>query len=281
MAEPTPATRRRPAGGDVCILAVDDDRNVARIISHVLGRHWCVLSAHSGSDALRILDTFEIDLLLTDVSMPEMDGLALADHARRKLPQLPVAFFSGCWDEVTTALAEERSPHILAKPFETQILLQRIQDILTGRSSDVDEIEKIGRTMSVASMIAQLKNAATSGQGLKVVVEDDLLAPDVLRGDVLHVMGAKESQLRRGDVLHCYHRDQTFTRRFVRMTDTQDAVMVVVRDALDRLETLPWGQIIGRAVRCERHGAKVRVRGVRDPQASWMAWVIGRLNRRV
>jgi CheY-like chemotaxis protein len=80
------------------VLVVDDEPMVCTFMQHVLeGRGYHVWRAHGGGDALEILvkHGHELSLLVTDVLMPDISGLALARAARQSFPDLPVLYVSG------------------------------------------------------------------------------------------------------------------------------------------------------------------------------------------
>jgi CheY-like chemotaxis protein len=65
------------------ILCVDDEQNVLDVLCRVFDRIGTVLTAHSGPEALEILKSRPVDLLLTDQKMPEMTGIELVREARK------------------------------------------------------------------------------------------------------------------------------------------------------------------------------------------------------
>lgn len=108
------------------ILVVDDEEPVRRAVSTILrnGGHT-VLVASDGLCALDALAHDQVDLLLSDVSMPVMRGPELASIARRAHPGLSILLMSGA----------ER-PHgypVLAKPFKVQTLLTAVQEAVALR----------------------------------------------------------------------------------------------------------------------------------------------------
>jgi DNA-binding NtrC family response regulator len=110
------------------VLVVEDDADtlsaVARLISDAFGCK--VLSAPSGDEALRIIDSgLHVDLLFTDVVMPEKDGLTLADQVRRRLPDLPVVLATGRPDVVNSVT--ERGGVALLKPYS----IERLEAVFT------------------------------------------------------------------------------------------------------------------------------------------------------
>jgi DNA-binding response OmpR family regulator len=74
-----------------------------------------------------------VDLLVTDVVLPEMSGEELAERMRELQPGLPVLYVSGCDDEIVArhGVVESHTP-LLQKPFDTQALLARVREALDG-----------------------------------------------------------------------------------------------------------------------------------------------------
>jgi CheY-like chemotaxis protein len=113
------------------ILIVDDEAPIRLLMSCILrqaGYH--VLVAHDGIEgAQRIQSAERIDLLLTDISMPGMNGVELARVARSARPGLPVVFASGsldCFPDTTHHL------RCLAKPFTASELIGAVEGALTA-----------------------------------------------------------------------------------------------------------------------------------------------------
>jgi PAS domain S-box-containing protein len=124
-----------PRGSGEVILVAEDEPEVRRMAERILDKGgFEVVSSERGSKALEICrDTGrKIDLLLTDVVMPDMLGTELAEHAREVRPGLPVVFMSGYSHEVLapkSMLGDDHSA-FLEKPFSSAALLQSIDDLL-------------------------------------------------------------------------------------------------------------------------------------------------------
>ena len=115
------------------ILVVDDDRTVRDLVTSILARGGPeVMGAADAREALRILENQPTDLLLTDIVMPGMSGLALAARAHHDRPELRVMFMSGYANQYE----EELSGSVcLAKPFTASHLLAAVEEVLAlGRS---------------------------------------------------------------------------------------------------------------------------------------------------
>ena len=94
---------------------------------------FTVLLAADGTEALRLLETHRqpIDLLVTDVVMPNMDGRELADRLRARMPELKVLFLSGYMDDALLRRGVfEANETLLQKPFTPSSLAQRVCDVL-------------------------------------------------------------------------------------------------------------------------------------------------------
>jgi len=117
------------------VLVVDDDRGVRRLTARMLRMAgYTVLEAESGMEALRTLESDpSIRLVVTDIVMPEMDGLALADRALARIPDLRVVLMTGHSPELTAQLdlRDARIP-VLLKPFTAEQLLGKVRDTLAG-----------------------------------------------------------------------------------------------------------------------------------------------------
>ncbi|HEY7436423.1 MAG TPA: ATP-binding protein, partial [Methylomirabilota bacterium] len=134
-AEPAKASGTRLRGSETVLLVEDDEslRTLAREILTVQG--YAVLEAASPREALRIHQTHErrIDLLLTDVVMPEMNGQQLADHLKIARPDMAVLFMSGYTGATLTQLGgTEFAGHLLQKPFTPDGLSRRVREVLGG-----------------------------------------------------------------------------------------------------------------------------------------------------
>jgi CheY-like chemotaxis protein len=128
--------RTRHAAAACSVLVVDDDRVVRRITARMLRTEgYQVLEAESGVEALRTLESDPgIRLVVTDIVMPEMDGLALADRALAQVPHLCVVLMTGHAPELTSRLDLRDSPlPVVLKPFTAEQLLGKVRDTLADR----------------------------------------------------------------------------------------------------------------------------------------------------
>jgi PAS domain S-box-containing protein len=127
------AAEELPAGHET-VLLVEDEPAVRRSIRMMLQRHgYHVVEARHGADALRLYHDHSpaVDLVVTDLSMPELGGRALIDALRAERPDLPALFMSGYADRDPRESAP-LPPHtgFIAKPFEAGALLHHVRRVL-------------------------------------------------------------------------------------------------------------------------------------------------------
>jgi CheY-like chemotaxis protein len=111
------------------ILVVEDDAIVRMLIVDVLEElEFKVLEADGGEQALAILRDFNqvIDLMMTDVGLPIMDGRELANEARGLRPALPILFASGYAENIDVP----EGMHLIGKPFSIDQLREKVIGIL-------------------------------------------------------------------------------------------------------------------------------------------------------
>jgi DNA-binding NtrC family response regulator len=111
------------------VLLVDDDGNLRRVLAHHLQTAgYDVTAKADGREALAALQGVEVDLLLTDVRMPGMDGMALLRQVRRQAPDLPVLVMTayGTIQDAVDAMKEGAFDY-LTKPVERDTLLRAVQ----------------------------------------------------------------------------------------------------------------------------------------------------------
>lgn len=114
------------------ILLVDDDELVRGSLMGLLEAHRCrVLVAASGEEALRLLAQEHVDVLFTDIIMPDLDGIALAKEAKRLRPDLRVMFATGYYSRAAEA---EALGMLLFKPIRDRELGAILDSVLPDRS---------------------------------------------------------------------------------------------------------------------------------------------------
>jgi two-component system, cell cycle sensor histidine kinase and response regulator CckA len=120
--------------GDETVLLVEDEDGVRELIWKILTDHGhTVLEARHGKDALAVAAGYQhpIQLLLSDVVMPEMGAGELADQLRAERPDLKMLFFSGYTnDEVVRRGISRKDAAFIQKPFTTEELMRKVREVL-------------------------------------------------------------------------------------------------------------------------------------------------------
>jgi signal transduction histidine kinase/ActR/RegA family two-component response regulator len=137
---PTSATTAVGASGQETILLVEDEDAVRAVVSAVLRRDgYRVLEASRPRAAIEIFAErgSAIDLLLTDVVMPDMNGPALAQRLIGLRPELRVLFISGYADMAAHPHAGNANVSFLSKPFQASALTGRVRQMLAREPAQV------------------------------------------------------------------------------------------------------------------------------------------------
>ncbi len=129
------SSQRAFTSGTGWVLLAEDDEHSRRFVQQLLTQAgYQVIAAADGRGALEELKQLELppDLLLTDVMMPGMTGVELAQAIRQLYPQVPVLFISGYLDDVLSDAPFDPVEDLLLKPFQADELLRRIGRKLRG-----------------------------------------------------------------------------------------------------------------------------------------------------
>jgi CheY-like chemotaxis protein len=149
------------------VLVVDDEPSVLFALSEALGdrrRGVRVVTAANGVEAVAVLESEAVDLVLTDLRMPDMDGFELLALLRRSHAELPVILMTALGsDETAARLGTAGSFECLTKPFDVAALKHKIAEMLAesvkGRVENISlasflqllEMERKTCTLSVRS----------------------------------------------------------------------------------------------------------------------------------
>jgi two-component system cell cycle sensor histidine kinase/response regulator CckA len=123
--------------GEGVVLLAEDDRSVRRLVVAELGRRgFTVLDAEDGRAALDLFRQHQdrIDILVTDVVMPRMNGADLAKEVQMIRPGLKVLFISGHPERAGAGVDPTGATNLLMKPFTADTLAARIAEMITGKA---------------------------------------------------------------------------------------------------------------------------------------------------
>ena len=151
------------------ILLVDDDRDLLQLIAlRLRAAGYAVRTAESGEAALASLAAERPDLVISDLRMQGMDGLALFDAIRREAPDLPVVILTAHGTIPEAVDATRRGVFgFLTKPFDGKVLLDTVADALRLSGAPTGEGEEwregiITRSPAMESLLAQARRVAAS-----------------------------------------------------------------------------------------------------------------------
>ena len=123
-------------GKSLKILIIDDNQELLAALYQFLSeKKYDVVSASDGLDGLKLLEAEKqgFDLIITDIVMPNISGLAIISIVKKKYPGVPVIAITG-WGEHPEMLAlEAQADLVLEKPFELDELDDAIKDLLSRK----------------------------------------------------------------------------------------------------------------------------------------------------
>ena len=117
------------------LLVIDDSKETVAGLNSFLSQKYDVITAYNGLDGLKAFEMNEgtIDLVITDLVMPEISGVGVISIIKKKYPGTPVIAITG-WGEHPGALATEADADlVLDKPFELMDLERHVAELLAGK----------------------------------------------------------------------------------------------------------------------------------------------------
>lgn len=126
------------------LLLVEDNKDIRDFITASLGKDFTFLVAGDGRPALELLETEKIDLVITDIAMPGMDGLALSRAIRSSVRTafLPIIILTGRNDMQTQLKSLEYADAFITKPFDINYLNSRIIQLLIKHEQYLDKMRQ-------------------------------------------------------------------------------------------------------------------------------------------
>ena len=133
--------------GKTCILVVDDDPAISRLLcTNLRARGYEVITATDGEEALEVIDREIIDLIILDIMMPKLDGIEVCRHIR-EWSRVPIIMLSARGDEKGKVhCLELGADDYLTKPFGVAELLARVKTTL--RHSDATKVTPLQSTFT-------------------------------------------------------------------------------------------------------------------------------------
>jgi DNA-binding response OmpR family regulator len=119
-----------------CILIIDDSKETVDGLESFFSEKYEVSTAYNGLDGIKEFDKSGgcLDLVITDLVMPEISGIGVISVIKKKSPKLPVIAMTG-WGEHSGALARDaKADWVLNKPFELEDLDRHVTELLVKKS---------------------------------------------------------------------------------------------------------------------------------------------------
>ncbi|WP_166404732.1 response regulator [Desulfonema ishimotonii] len=120
------------------ILVVDDEKMILRLATEALesqGEDFNVMTALNGKQAVQILNSTRVDLVLTDLKMPVMDGYELLSYMSKNYRNTPIIVMTGFGSpEIGKRLKQKGVLHYIEKPFEIDDLKEKVSAVFTEKS---------------------------------------------------------------------------------------------------------------------------------------------------
>ena len=131
---------------DGTILVADDDRTIRAVLTQALTRAGCKVRATGSVETLwRWIDEGDGDVVISDVNLPDGDGLEMLPAIKRKRKDLPVIIISAQNTVITAIKASELGAYdYLPKPFDLKKLLSKVNKALSNQGSNNNIIQKDG-----------------------------------------------------------------------------------------------------------------------------------------
>jgi two-component system OmpR family response regulator len=123
---------RRPDGSPVCVLVVDDEPNIAELLSMALRLEgWEIVVAHTGSEAVSMARKHVPDAVVLDMMLPDFDGLEVLRKMRSRSPDVPVLFLTArdAVEDRVTGLTAGGDDYV-TKPFSLEEVVARLRGLL-------------------------------------------------------------------------------------------------------------------------------------------------------
>ena len=152
------------------ILVVEDDLDLNRLVSSSLrNQGYEVTSAFNGLEGLNHIENNKVDLLLTDVMMPKMNGFELAENVRAFNKTMPIIFMTAKDDKYSKIMGYNAGiDEYVTKPFDIDILLMSIKAIL--RRVKIEEEKEI--TIGNFTMNSEERTATIDGEEIALTVRE-------------------------------------------------------------------------------------------------------------
>ncbi len=186
------------------ILIVDDDRLLQNSLTAILGERHQPLVAGSGEEALGLLERTPVDLVLLDVRLPGMDGIATLEGIRARHPELPVIMMTAYEDTATVIAALRAGAHdYLVKPLEIEMFelavdkglanlrLQREVETLRRASRERWSLDNVVAESSAMREVFAFAERAARSHDTTVLIEGESGVGEEVVARLIHLRSSR------------------------------------------------------------------------------------------
>ncbi|MBW2678638.1 MAG: response regulator [Deltaproteobacteria bacterium] len=120
------------------LLIIDDNEEILVSLKNFLSKkNFTVVTASNGLDGLKLFEAAydDFDLVVTDLIMPNIGGVALISIFKKKIADLPVIAITGYGEQPESLAREAKADVVLEKPFKLDELERIIKDLLSGKKA--------------------------------------------------------------------------------------------------------------------------------------------------
>lgn len=142
------------------ILIAEDDGEVRQLFERVLTKHgYHTIGVTNGQEALDYLERDYVDLIISDVMMPKVDGYALAQSARETNPTMPILMITakGSFDDISLGFSSGADDYMI-KPINVNEMVLRVRALLRRAEMINERRQKIGDTMMECDSLTVSRN---------------------------------------------------------------------------------------------------------------------------
>ena len=117
------------------LLIIDDNQEIVKSLKTIFEQKYDILTAYNGFDGLKALENHEnsIDLVISDLMMPELSGIGVISIVKKKYPGVPIIAITGWFDDIKDSGNEINADQLFKKPFDIVELERSISELLSDK----------------------------------------------------------------------------------------------------------------------------------------------------
>ncbi len=159
------------------VLIVDDDKDILNLAEKLLKSSYDVLTADNARTALEILQSVDIDGLLSDINMPEMDGFELLRRIKKnkKLSHLTIAMLTGVRERKDIQKAIEMGVNdYIVKPIDPMLFVKKVENLFQDKESIKNEVHFVKIQMETPAYLkTKIRVITVSEMGLCIATNHE------------------------------------------------------------------------------------------------------------